>query len=65
MATTPDEKQESNSGYQKVLRTAEAAVKGVSERSLLVAAAAGLAVGLERPAEAASLSILIYVITKR
>ena len=65
MATTPDDKQESYAGYERVLRTAKAAVQGVGERSLLIAAAAGLAVGLDRPAEAASLAILIYVITKR
>lgn len=65
MATTPDEKQENDNGYQKVLRAAKAAVHGVGERSLLIAAAAGLAVGLDHPAQAASLAILIYVVTKR
>lgn len=65
MATTPDGQGESYTGYERVLRTAKAAVKGVGERSLLIAAAAGLAVGLDHPAQAASLAILIYVVTKR
>jgi hypothetical protein len=65
MATTPDGQGESYAGYERVLRTAKAAVKGVGERSLLIAAAAGLAVGLDHPAQAASLAILIYVVTKR
>jgi hypothetical protein len=65
MATPPDEQKESYTGYERVLRTTQATVKGLGERSLLIAAAAGLAVGLDRPTEAASLSILIYVITKR
>ena len=65
MATTPDGQQESNKGYEKVLRTTQAAIKGLGERSLLIAAAAGLAVGLDHLAQAASLAILIYVVTKR
>ena len=65
MATTPNEEGTATKGYERFVRTAKAAVSGVGERSLLIAAAAGLAVGLDHPAQAASLAILIYVVTKR
>jgi hypothetical protein len=65
MATTPDGEGKAFQSYERVVQAAQAAVKGLGDRSLLVAAAAGLAVGLDHPAQAASLSILIYVITKR
>jgi hypothetical protein len=65
MATTPDGEEEKFQGIERLTRVAKAAASSSSTRPALVAAAAGLAIGFDRPAQAISTAILIYVATRK